>query len=378
MSRALLIRGVGPRNRASIRGFIELGNAPYRNEALKVPPPRGSLIGILRRRDPFFRHGDATSFLALRDGSAVGRITAFEDRAYNEHHLRREARFCWFESLSGEESARGLFGAAESWARDRGLDELRGPYAVSGLEGAGILVDGFERAQTMTMSAWNPPRYAALFESAGLVPFKDLLSAEILTERFALPERVARAVSLIEKRGRLSLLPLRTLSSLLRLAPALGELYNRSFSEHDDFMPLEKRDFSVLARGLAALTEPSLVKILAYEGAPAGFLFAFPDLSAAFRRAGGRLRPWNLLDLALEKGRTRRLIVNGAGVDPERQRLGGNAVLYAELERVVRERLYEAVEIVQVAATNAQMIADLEMLGGTVVKRHRIWRKGLD
>jgi GNAT superfamily N-acetyltransferase len=369
---------VRPADRRLIRGFIEAGEKPYVGEARKVPASRGEQAAILGGKAAFYRRGESASFLAFRGGEAVARLTVYQDRRYNEYHHSAEARFCWFECRDDDPGvAKALFGVALGWARSRGLLELRGPYAIAGLEGAGLLVEGFDRPQSMTMSAWNPPWYPALVEGGGFQPWKDLLSAELLTGEFRLPEKVERVDRLIRARGRFSILPLTSLRALLRMASELGALYERSFSEHDDFMPLDPRDFVDLARGLALLTEPGLVKIIAYDEKPVGFLFGFPDLSAALRRAGGRLLPWNLLDLALEKTRARRLIVNGAGVDPDRQRLGGTALLYSELERVVRLRGFVSVEMVQIAAGNTPMIREMELLGARVTKRHRIYRRSL-
>ena len=375
---------VGSRDRALIKEFLGLGERLCVEEPLRVPALRVPQAEILSRKAAFFRKGEAAFFLALRGREAVARLAVYEDRRYNDYHRSAEARFCWFECApagGGEELAReatlGLFSAAERWALSRGLSELRGPYAIAGLEGAGLLVEGFGRPQSMGMSAWNPPSYPALVVAAGFAPFKELVSAELLTGEFALPAKVRRVAELILARGRFSILPLRTVSSLLGMARELGALYERSFAEHDDFMPLESGDYDDLARGLAVLTEPGLVKVIGYDGIPAGFLFGFPDLSAALRRSGGRLLPWNLLDLALEKRRSRRLVVNGAGIDPERQRLGGTALLYSELEAVVRHRGFESVEMVQIAATNAPMIREMALLGGRVTKIHRIYRRVL-
>jgi hypothetical protein len=372
------------RDTARIRAFIRLGERLCREEPLRVPALRGSQADILSGKAAFYRKGAAAFFLALRGGEAMARLAVYEDRRYNDYHRSAEARFCWFECAPPEggaalarEATLGIFSAAERWALSHGLDEFRGPYAIAGLEGAGLLVEGFERPQAMGMSAWNPPSYPALVEAAGFAPFKELVSAELLTGEFSLPEKVRRVAELIRARGRFSVLPLRTVPSLLGMARELGGLYERSFAEHDDFMPLEPGDYDDLARGLAVLTEPGLVKIIGYDGKPAGFLFGFPDLSGALRRSGGRLLPWSLLDLALEKRRSRRLVVNGAGIDPERQRLGGTALLYSELEAVVRCRGFESVEMVQIAATNAPMIREMELLGGKVTKIHRIYRRVL-
>jgi hypothetical protein len=68
-----------------------------------------------------------------------------------------------------------------------------------------------------------------------------------------------------------------------------------------------------------------------------GFLLGFPDVSAALQRAKGRLLPFGIIDLLLEMRRTDWVSVNGAGILPEFQGRGGNALLYSEMEKTIRE-----------------------------------------
>ncbi len=69
--------------------------------------------------------------------------------------------------------------------------------------------------------------------------------------------------------------------------------------------------------------------------------------------------------------------MNGAGILPRFQRLGGNALLYYMLEQVASKRSFVSVDAVQVAETTEMMLADMETLGGKVFKRHRVYRKDL-
>jgi hypothetical protein len=130
------------------------------------------------------------------------------------------------------------------------------------------------------------------------------------------------------------------------------------------------------------VADPALIKVLAYGERIVGFVFAFPDLSAALQRSRGRIAPWAVLDILAEYRRTTGLIINGMGILPEFQRLGGNALLYYALERAVRGRRppsppFRHVDLTQVAETTALMLSDLRTLGGQVYKTHRVYRKEL-
>ncbi|MBN1835016.1 MAG: hypothetical protein JW820_04140, partial [Spirochaetales bacterium] len=257
------------------------------------------------------------------------------------------------------------------------LRELAGPYGFSTMDGGGLLVEGFEHRASMTMMHYHQPYYRALLEGWGLEKEKDFYTAVVEREGFRLPEKIRRVAELALKRGRFTVPRFRSRREVLSRAVGIGEVYNRAFLSHDDFTPLSRQEIRELARGLMRVTTPSLVKLLLYEGQLAGFLLAFPDLSGALQRARGALAPWNLVDLATERRRTEMLIVNGAGILPEYQKLGGNALLYYELYNTVMQSGYRWAEMVQIAETTTLMLSDMKTLGGRIYKVHRVFRRCL-
>ncbi len=86
---------------------------------------------------------------------------------------------------------------------------------------------------------------------------------------------------------------------------------------------------------------------------------------------------YGLLDLLRELRVTNGLSGNGAGILPEFQGLGGNALLYAAMEQTLRDFHFEWYELTQVAETAVQMRLDLATLGGQPYKNHRVYRKTL-
>jgi hypothetical protein len=71
--------------------------------------------------------------------------------------------------------------------------------------------------------------------------------------------------------------------------------------------------------------------------------------------------------------RTNWISLNGAGILPDYQGLGGNALLYAEMENTIRDFGFEHAELTQVAETAVQMRKDLENVGGKAYKNHRVY-----
>jgi hypothetical protein len=103
----------------------------------------------------------------------------------------------------------------------------------------------------------------------------------------------------------------------------------------------------------------------------------FHDVSAGLQKARGRLLPFGLLNILLDKRRTKWVAMNGAGILPEFQGRGGNALLYSEMEKTVKEFSFEHADLTQVADTAVQMRSDLVNLGGKLYKTHRVYRKEL-
>jgi hypothetical protein len=65
--------------------------------------------------------------------------------------------------------------------------------------------------------------------------------------------------------------------------------------------------------------------------------------------------------------------MNGAGVLPEFQGRGGNALLYSEMEKTIHEFDFKHADLTQVAESAVQMRHDLDNLGGEAYKNHRVF-----
>jgi hypothetical protein len=373
----LEVLGISSWERGRISEFIDLPFRLYANTPQWVPPFRSEMRKILTRNHPFFEHSQAAFYLARRQGRTVGRIGVFENRRFNSYRDRREARFYYFECAEDDEAAAVLIGAAADWASGRGLIELHGPHGLSGMDGSGIQIDGFEQRATMTMMHYNQPYYRRFFENNGFTKVRDYYTAEIRRQGFTMPEKIRRVAEIHYKRGHFRVPRFRSKRALKRIAGQIGDVYNRSFAVHEDFCPLQEVEIDRLADDLMLVSKPSLIKILYYDDQVVGFLFAFPDLSAALQRARGRLNPLRIIDLLTEAGRTDTLIVNGAAILPEYQKLGGNGMMYYELIRTILDSGYKRVEMVQIADTTSLMLADMQTLGGRVYKTHRIYRRDL-
>jgi hypothetical protein len=107
-------------------------------------------------------------------------------------------------------------------------------------------------------------------------------------------------------------------------------------------------------------------------------VLAYPDISAALQRCRGRLWPTGWFHLLREFRRTRWININGMGILERHRGLGGNALLYAELYRILIDHpQYESADLVQIQETNLRIFQEMEALGVRPWKKHRVYERSL-
>ncbi len=366
------------KNQRQVNEFIQLPFRIYANTPQWVPPFYSDVRMMLdRNKHPFYEHSEADFFLARRNGQVVGRIAALQNKPFNRYHETKQAVFYLFECEDDQEVANALFERAFEWARQRGLNKIVGPKGFSPFDGYGIQIEGFEHRQMMTMMNYNLPYYVRLVETLGFEKEVDFVSCYLPAAKLNLPEKAREIARRVSERGTFRVQNFENKAQLKAWAPKIGEAYNKTFVNNWEYYPLSDREVKYVVDMLITVADPHLIKIILYKEEVVGFLFAFHDVSAALQRARGRLMPWNLVDILLELKRTKWVSGNGVGVLPEYQGRGGTALMYAELEKTVKQYGFEHLEMTQVAETAVQMRRDLINLGGTAYKNHRVYHRSI-
>jgi hypothetical protein len=371
------IEKIDTENKSQVKRFVEFYYELYKDCPQWVPPLfMDSYLPLNRKKHPFFEFSEADFFVAVREGNVVGRICAAVNKPFNNYHKTRKAQFYFFDCLDDFEVARALFEAVFAWARERGLDSVVGPKGLSPFDGYGIQVEGQEQRQMMTMMNYNYSYYQKLVEDLGFEKEVDFVSCYLPADAFQIPERVERIAQWAMKRGNLWVKHFQSKKELVSWAQRIGETYNRTFINNWEYYPFSQGDIDYAVQNVFMVADHRLIKLIMHGEDIVGFLFAFPDVSAAIQRAKGRLFPFGIVDILLEMKRTKTVSGNGMGVLPEFQGTGGNALLYYEMGRTMLDfKQFEFVEMTQVAETTKQMRADLKNLNGVEYKNHRVYRK---
>jgi GNAT superfamily N-acetyltransferase len=361
-----------------LRRFIDL---PWRifdaaDHPQWVPPLRIAVRDALdKKSNPFYRTADRQLFLAMRDGTPVGRIAAIENRAHNEFHHDSVGFFGFFECRDDQEAASALFAAAEAWLHSRSLDTMRGPMNPSTNHECGMLVRGFER-HPMIMTTWNPPYYATLAEQAGFTKAKDLLAYFFPAEgpqAFQLPDRV-RLIARRALRGQTLTFREIDLKNFGPEVERCWEIYNSAWESNWGFFPMSRDSFVHEAKVLKYIVNPHFTLMAEVNGEPAGFMIIVPDFHHAYKTIGnGRLLPTGLFKLLAAKPRLRtgRIMILGAKAEYRNRGIFG---LFTS-EMVRRAKTYGMVgaEASWILEDNDKLNRPLESLGAKEYRRWRIY-----
>ena len=371
------IEKIDTSDRRQVSEFVQFQYDLYKGTPQFCPPFVNDIKLMLNReKHPFYEHSDADFFVARQsDGKMVGRIAAMINNPFNQYHQVKKSQFYLFDVVDDQEVANKLFERAFDWAHERGLNEVVGPKGFAAFDGYGILVEGFEHHQMMTMMNYNFPYYARLVESIGFEKEVDFVSCYMHKDNFKLPEKAREIARIVQGRGTFKVLNFTTKRELMKMAWEIGEAYNNTFVNNWEYYPLTRGEVKLLLDNLLVVANPQLVKLITYNDKIVGFLLAFPDITTALQRGKGKITPWSAIDMMIQLKRTKWVSVNGAGVLPEFQGRGGNALLYSEMEKTIKDFGFIHAEFTQVAETASQMRKDLINLGGQPYKNHRIFHK---
>ena len=285
--------------KSDLNKFIKLPWKIYEDDEYWVPP---LLIDEKERfnkdKYPFFEHSDADFFLAVENGSVLGRIAAIK----NNNHLKTYGDdlgfFGFFESVNDQKVANALFERAEEWLDKRGLTQVRGPENYNQNEEVGTLVEGFDSTPTIMMT-YNPEYYIDLITNYGFTKEKDLL-AYAINNAERIPDRLERKINIIEKRYDFNVRQFDS-SNFEAEANKVVSVYNDAWSKNFGAIKLTDSEIEHLKDELKPILVPEMVFIAEVDDKPVGVSLTIPDVNRVLHDLNGRLLPTGIFKLLWQK-----------------------------------------------------------------------------
>ncbi len=360
------------------RQFIRLPWSIYTDDPAWIPPLMLERREHLSPHNPYFEHAQFQSWLAYRDGNAVGRISAQIDQLHLKHHQENEGFFGMIEAEDNAETFKALLNTAESWLRDHGMRRILGPYNLSINQESGLLVNGFDTPPCLMMGHARP-YYRTRIEENGYQKAKDLL-AYIIDANFAHSAAMQAIVKRAKKRATVRSLRKSYYYEDMKI---IEDIFNDAWSENWGFIPYTEAEFKQLAKDFKLILDLELIKIAEVDGVPAAFMVVVPNINEAIRDLNGRLLPFGwiklLWRLKVRYPQTVRIPLMGVRKKYHGSLLGAALafMVIGDGQPHAIKRGIKKVELSWILEDNKGTRDIIESIGGLVYKRYRIYSKDL-
>jgi hypothetical protein len=379
MNQTLTIRPVT--TKADRRVFVDFAWEVYKDDPAWVPPLKDEVHGLIDpKKNPWFGHGRAALWLAMRGEKVVGRISAQVDDLVQEHMQAGLGQWGMFEVLDGEAAAL-LIETAEAWLRDQGMKATLAPISISIWDEPGLLIEGFEQ-RPMVMMGHHRPAYRAWIEAAGYAKAKDLVTYDLNIDKEQ-PPLINRMVAATERNPRIRIRSVDK-SEFARDSAIILHLLNDAWSDNWGFVPLTDAEIAYAGKKLKPIIYEDLVRIAELDGEPVAFMLCIPDINELTADLNGELFPFGFVKLLwrLRKPKVKRVRVPLMGVTKRLHgtRLAGQ-IAYTLIEYIRRACVenygVKEGEFGWVLEDNQGMMSIAELPGATINHVYRIYDKQL-
>lgn len=362
--------------------FIRAGGVPYKDDLNYIAPLEFEIGQRLDpKANPSLKDAPHQLWIAYRNGEPVGRVSAIVNPLHLARYKDDAAHFGFIEAIDDDAVFSALFGAAEEWARARGMKKLAGPFSFSVNEECGLLIEGFDRPPYVMMPHGRP-YYRGRVEALGYSKARDMHALHWVNRRDFIPERRRHFVekTLATPRVKIRNLNMKNFASDIRL---LVDIYNDAWSENWGFIPLTEEQVRHMASELRPIIEKHNVVFCYYDDEPAAFALALPNINEAIRDFDGKLLPFNWAKLAwrlkIQGLTTARMPLMGIRKKLQRRPVGA-AFAYKMIELTNSANLDRGLvesELSWILETNEGMLSMLIDMGCRIYKTYRIYEKTL-
>ncbi len=360
-----------------LRDFARFPFHLYKGEKNWVPPLGSEETDLMDpKKNPTARHCDYRAFLARRNGEVVGRIVAVVNPLINEARGVSQVRFFMPDFVDDPEVTDALFGAVETFGRERGLAECVGPIGFQHLDKQGMLIEGFDELTTMA-AYYNYPYYRDHMVRMGYGKDVDWLEFRV-TAPTEIPEKFTRLTEIMKKRTGIRLLEARSKKDFLPYVHKLFDVLNEAYREIYGAADLDPAEIDHAREEYFGFIDTDFTKLaLNEDGEAVGFGITMPSLSRALQKAKGRLFPFGFIHLLRALKKPEVLDFYLIGVLPEYQSRGVPLIIMTSImEGAIRRGI-------RFAETNLELEDNKDVQGLWKMfetrqhKRRRAWKKAL-
>ena len=319
--------------RKDLREFIRFPESLYKGCAQYVPPLHKGQEHELMHAAPLKYCKRKMWLAADPSGKTVGRICAMINTRYNEKYGTKRVRFGWFDLINDVEVAGVLFDAAESWAKEEGMEEIHGPLYYNTLGRQGMLIEGFDKLAPFSC-LYNHRYYADIVRQMGFRKECDWIQYMMPADQGVDP-RLQVISDRLMSRYNLHVADFDALKKDRDMVRRFFRTYNECYDGTVyNFIPFTDDEIEEEIDQIMGQLDKRLCCIIMDENDEvAAFGVAIPSLSEAMQKAKGSLFPlgWYHVLRAMNDFTVVDLMLVGAA--PKWQNTGISAVIHGMMDR---------------------------------------------
>lgn len=370
-------------SKADLKKFVKLPWSLFKDDPNWVPPLIMERMDVLSKgKNPYFDHAEVRLWMAYRDGQAVGRITAQIDSLVREYHKENTGHFGFFDCINDQSVANALLDTALGWLKEKGMDEVIGPFNLSINEETGLLVDGFNTPPSLMMGH-ALPYFEDLLVGYGLCKIKDVWAYDMkITEEF-LPPGIQKLVNKTFAGDTVTIRPI-DMKHYERDLKILLDIHEDAWSENWKNLPFTEAELDQTVKDMKLLIREDFTYIAEVDGEPQAMMVTLPNLNEVITDLDGKLFPFGFLKLLWRlkirpRYKTVRVPLMGVRKKYQNTRLGG-AMAFGLIETC---RISAAAagcthaELSWVLEENTRLSKMLETIGCRKYKTYRLFSKAL-
>jgi GNAT superfamily N-acetyltransferase len=363
-------------NRRELREFIYFAAKANRTNPLWIPPIYVDEWKFFdAKKNRAFQYADTVMALARRDGKVVGRVMGIINRRSNEIRHEQNGRFGFIECFEEQDVFDAMIAYIEDWARRHGMKKLVGPMGFSDQDPQGFLYEGLDHEPTLA-SLHNMPYLVRFIEALGYTKEVDYVDY-LITFTGKVPEFYEKIGARVRRQGGLRLFETTKTRELKPHIKGLFGLMNDTYQGIYGYVPLTESEIDALVRQYLPVIDPRFVKLVFKGEEMVGFIIGMPSMNVGLRRCKGHLFPFGVLQIMAAMKKTKQLDLFLGAIRQDCRGTGVDVLLGEAIFRTAIAAGFETMDSHHELENNLKMRAEMERVGGKVIKRYRIYQKTL-
>lgn len=229
-----------------------------------------------------------------------------------------------FEALQNQPAVTEMLTVAAQWLKEQGAQRVLGPMDGDTWHPYRFNTGPFEAAPFIK-EPWNPPYYPALWEAAGFAVIETY-------DSYSVDDAAAAATSQLKffnrcLRNGFTFQPI-TAGNYDELLPIIHEISCEIFRDNVLYTPVDLATFMIMYGPARPLLKTGLSWVaFAPDATPAGYVFTYPDYTAALRAMNGKSGLSAKLCFLMNKRKATRTCLKTLGVTQDTRGSGLTAAL---------------------------------------------------